>query len=91
MRTDERYAAPLLPLAACVPHPLLFGEGPADESRAAFRARVAAAAAVCATCVELSPCRKWLDSLPEGRRPVGVVVAGHVVRKRKKPPRGVPE
>lgn len=78
----ERHTAPMLPLAACIPHPALFSEGPDDEPRAELRARVKAARTVCAGCPELGPCRAWLDSLPEGRRPTGSVVAGHLVTRR---------
>ncbi|OBI98412.1 hypothetical protein A5661_15780 [Mycobacterium asiaticum] len=77
-------AAPLLPGAACVGRPEMFAEAPPGEPPAKTRARTEAAITVCTGCPEIGPCAAWLDSLPESHRPVGVVVAGHIVRRRKK-------
>ena len=34
------------------------------------------AIAICRRCPELGACRRWMRSLPKGKRPVGVIVAG---------------
>ena len=88
MRTTlicESLRAPRLPEAACVSRAELFIEGPPDEPVENYRFRNEAAIQVCSGCPEIVPCQAWVDGLPEAHRPVGVVVAGNVVRKRRAP------
>ena len=71
-----------LPGARCVGSAELYAQTVAERGRPANRAEVqqarAAALRVCSDCPALHRCRAWLDSLPIGRRPRGVV-AGAIV------------
>lgn len=70
-------AAPALRGARCRGRAHLFDGGPAGEDDVIRAARIDQALGLCRRCPALADCRRWHDSLPVSRRPVGVV-AGRV-------------
>lgn len=74
--------APSLPGARCRGRSHLFDEAEQYEPVELVEQRHAQAKLLCAGCNSLDACRKWLDSLPPSRKPLGVV-AGQVVRAPK--------
>ncbi|KHO18648.1 hypothetical protein [Mycolicibacterium setense] len=83
-------AAPALPGARCRGRSHLFDGGPPGEDDEIRAARIGQALALCHRCPALAHCRRWHDSLPVSRRPVGVV-AGRVntTTDRGQPPHRV--
>ncbi len=65
--------APSLPGARCRHRSALFDAAEAHEPTEIVTQRHAQAISLCAGCPSLGPCREWLDGLPKGRRPHGVV------------------
>lgn len=66
---------PALPGASCRNHVALFDA--AFDGSSAFAARQEARG-VCAACPVLLACAEWAESLPQGRRPGGIV-AGRLI------------
>ena len=76
-------AIPRLPGAVCVGRESLFDPVERDGEHgddAKYRHR--AALRLCAGCPALAECGEWLDSLPVGARPPGIV-AGRLVLRRE--------
>ena len=71
--------APDLPGAACINKWGLFDPEPEGrtERAADTQQRHAQAVAICESCPVLAPCRDWLNGLPRGKRPAGVVAGRH--------------
>lgn len=65
--------APSLPGARCRGKPHLFDAAGTHEPAATVAQRHQQALGLCDRCPALEPCRQWLDGLPKGRRPEGVV------------------
>lgn len=70
--------APSLPGARCRGRAHLFDPGERTEGASTVAARHAQALGLCEHCPALTRCESWVDSLPPGRRPRGVV-AGRVI------------
>lgn len=72
--TSLAAACPPLPGARCRDQTELFDRtvGERGRQKDAREAR-ATAVAICRGCPALRPCRGWLDSLPPGERPIGVI------------------
>lgn len=69
---------PELPGARCRNHRALFDAtctpgGDEDTQLVALREARTEAQAICAACPALAKCRAWVESLPQSRRPGGVV------------------
>lgn len=65
--------APALPGARCRGRAHLFDPVEFAESPIVLQQRHAQALALCERCPALNRCRAWVDSLPPGKRPRGVV------------------
>jgi hypothetical protein len=65
-----------LPRAACKGRHELFDSDLPDD--------VDEATGICRRCPELFTCQRWYDSLPPGKRPIGVVAGQINAPKRSK-------
>jgi hypothetical protein len=79
---DALAAAPNLSGAACRGRHELFD--PRDLSDPDRQDIEAEALALCRGCPALLACRRWYDSLPPGKRPIGVVAGQINAPKRSK-------
>lgn len=67
--------APSLPGARCRGKAHLFDEAGPNETVETTTARHHQALGLCPACPALTACTTWLDSLPPGNRPPGVIAA----------------
>jgi hypothetical protein len=65
--------APSLPGARCRGRHHMFDPAGAHEDPTVVDQRHAQALGLCALCPSLAHCRDWLDSLPERKKPLGVI------------------
>ncbi len=85
---DALGVIPALPGAACRGRTELFDERHPDEPDEQWTYRSQSALRVCTTCPSLTACTRWLDALPQGQRPRGVV-AGQINQPAAGRPRAV--
>ena len=75
--------APDLPGARCRKRQHLFDDAQPGEKPDVTEQRHLAALGLCAVCPALQPCAQWLNSLPQRRKPYGVVAGRIRTEKRR--------
>jgi WhiB family redox-sensing transcriptional regulator len=78
--------APALPGARCRGRHHLFDPAAPGEAAPVVEQRHAQALGLCSHCPSLDRCQDWVDSLPKGKKPFGVVAGA--VRMPRQPAAG---